>query len=770
MRFLQQININTRLTLFINAFNLAIVLVVASFLYSFEKRDLNKELDENMDRELTSLVKAYEAGCSFNEHQVATAAGAVKTLFDKSIVFTQSDSGFILADAYNQVTESRQSVKLKHWMVDGRRIYGERWLIDQLAGVSNCYISVLQKIPEGYIQMCTNLKDHAGNPLVDYLIPNSSEVVAATEKGISYKGKVKIDGESYLAYFEPILSNGITIGLYSICKKEFSDRNLEEVFYEKKFYHTGSAFLLSRSGHYLLHPSKHGQLFTDPILFGRFKAVGGKTQRLDYSVLEYGNQKSCVLYYTYHKETESYICIDLDKVQMDQSLAEYRAFLIRLFVPILLIIFFSVYLICLPISNRIRRIVVAMKALSNGQRVEPLKAEGSNEVAQLIRSLNKIIAYLEQTATMAKEIGKGVLTYEYSALSAEDSLGNSLLEMRGRMAESLNKQKNRQKKEDLQKWAAEGVSLFNDILRTRSNNLQELSQIVIKNFIDYIGANQGAIFLMRKNDNSEDYFEMLASYAYDRLRNQERTIPWGAGLIGRSALEKKLIYITDIPDGYMSITSGLGESTPNHLIVAPLLINEEAIGAVELASFEEIPMYKREFISQVASMVAVTINTVVVNQQTSMLLQKFQKQSKDLEVKEEVMRRNFEELQATQETSMRKDLEQKGILEALYQSTYLFEFDVDGNVIDVNQNFVELLGVSKDHLVGRNHRELSSILGPVDACEKHWQLLKNGNMCKIEEFFILPDQRKQRFISTYTPIVDIRQQVYKVLCISSLIS
>ena len=53
-------------------------------------------------------------------------------------------------------------------------------------------------------------------------------------------------------------------------------------------------------------------------------------------------------------------------------------------------------------------------------------------------------------------------------------------------------------------------------------------------------------------------------------------------VVGQSALEKKAILLTNVPDDYIQISSGLGEATPLNVLVFPVLFEDE-VKAVEAA-------------------------------------------------------------------------------------------------------------------------------------------------------------------------------------------
>ena len=101
-----------------------------------------------------------------------------------------------------------------------------------------------------------------------------------------------------------------------------------------------------------------------------------------------------------------------------------------------------------------------------------------------------------------------------------------------------------------------------------------------------------------------DDIELIASYAYERTKHIKKTIQSGEGLVGRCVQEGSTIFLTDIPEGYLKIKSGLGEDDPKSLIIVPIRLNELIVGVIEIASLEVIQDFQIEFVERIGSSIA----------------------------------------------------------------------------------------------------------------------------------------------------------------------
>lgn len=291
---------------------------------------------------------------------------------------------------------------------------------------------------------------------------------------------------------------------------------------------------------------------------------------------------------------------------------------------------------------------------------------------------------------------------EYNTDDKEDKISKSLTKLRNTLKQNKEIAEKRRKEDEIRNWTAEGLAKFGEILRSDNDNLNKLAYNVVKNLTDYINAIQGGFYLVEGNGNNR-IFILTAYYAYGRKKYADQKIKWGKGIIGTCAIEQKNIYLKDVPESYINVTSGLGKSNPRSLIVTPLIANEELFGVIEIASLNEMEQYQIDFVERVAESTSSILSTVKMNMQTASLLEESKAQSQTLSSQEEEMRQNMEELQATQEEAARQ-AERFLRLENTVNHTMLrAEYTVEGTMIYANTKFLHKLEYSSNSEVeGKN--------------------------------------------------------------------
>jgi len=307
------------------------------------------------------------------------------------------------------------------------------------------------------------------------------------------------------------------------------------------------------------------------------------------------------------------------------------------------------------------------------------------------------LSLMDTNISFANKISHGELKAKYDAEQA-DKLGQSLMNMRDSLVEAADR-------EAKEKFVNVGLASIGDILRNHVDNLDELSDKVIGKLVNYMKANQGGIFILQKEEESEkEYLELYACRAYDRKKFLEKRIEIGQGLIGQAAIEKQTIFMKEFPQDYIQITSGLGLATPNCLVIVPLKSNEAVVGCIEMASFEEFSETDIEFLEKVGESIASTIISAKTNQQTKELLEQSRQMTEEMQAQEEEMRQNMEEMQATQEEMARN---QKELAEKEANLNALINNTTDSIItIDRNYKVIVMNDVVKSRYVGTQYEGL----------------------------------------------------------------
>ncbi|EMR02767.1 GAF domain-containing protein [Cesiribacter andamanensis] len=143
--------------------------------------------------------------------------------------------------------------------------------------------------------------------------------------------------------------------------------------------------------------------------------------------------------------------------------------------------------------------------------------------------------------------------------------------------------------------------------------------------------------------------KIQSCYADDKKRYLNQRIAFGEGLIGAVWQEKESCYMTDIPENYSKIRSGLGQHKPTAVFIVPAVLEDKVEAILEIASFRGYSEKERGLIEQVCKGLANAIARVRLQEQTSMLLARANALTEELRQNEEEMRQQLEELTSTQE-------------------------------------------------------------------------------------------------------------------------
>ncbi|MGD9978713.1 MAG: PAS domain S-box protein, partial [Bacteroidales bacterium] len=376
-----------------------------------------------------------------------------------------------------------------------------------------------------------------------------------------------------------------------------------------------------------------------------------------------------------------------------------------------------------------------------------LQASGHHKRMTLLeRELKQRDEDINKNALFAKKIGEGDYKSAFEVGGDDDILGKSLVIMRDNLL--LN-----QRKEGELNWIAKGKDEISYILRLH-HNLDELSYDVLVRLIKYIGMVQGALYLLDEEKNS---LINMATYAYNRKKYQKQEFKLGQGLIGECAYERDFIYRTEIPDDYVTISSGiLGDKKPKSLLLIPLITDEKLEGVLEFASLDdEIPELTIRYLREVGEIIARTIFNLRINHKTERLLQEAQQMTQELRENEEELRQNAEEMRATHEEleksnakleSKIKEVEnaQKRLHSLLENASEIISiYNSDKQLTYISPSVTNILGYTPQEMMGGKDFDRLTRKGESDFKEMFEQLIENPRISiTIQYTFMKKDGEK----------------------------
>ncbi len=321
-------------------------------------------------------------------------------------------------------------------------------------------------------------------------------------------------------------------------------------------------------------------------------------------------------------------------------------------------------------------------------------------IDELRQKLSKKEYNTGQLAFFAEQIGDGNYDVDFEVTQNSDALANSLKNLRDKL-------KQNQEKDSLQTWEMVGKDKINQILRLH-NDLDKLSFEVLQTLIQYVGIIQGIFYIY---DEEIRKLKVTASYAYNRRKHLNNEVSVGEGLVGQAAIEKDIIYRTEIPEDYVSISSGLiGDKKPHSLLIVPMFMEEKLQGAMEFASVRDFKSYEIKFIKAIAEIVARNVFSLKITEKTEKLLYESQTMTEELQLNEEQLRQNAEEMCVTQdelektnahleEKIQEVNQNRKRLYSLLENSTELISiYDQDKKLKYVSPSSRNILGYSEEEI------------------------------------------------------------------------
>ncbi|MGH9196654.1 MAG: histidine kinase dimerization/phospho-acceptor domain-containing protein, partial [Acidimicrobiia bacterium] len=226
-------------------------------------------------------------------------------------------------------------------------------------------------------------------------------------------------------------------------------------------------------------------------------------------------------------------------------------------------------------------------------------------------------------------------------------LKDNINQMIGNLAETT-------RRNEEQDWLKTNLARISGLMQGQ-RDLQAVSRLIMSELTPTVYAQHGAFFLAETEDEGEvPELRLKATYGYKKRKTVANHFKLGEALVGQSALERKTILITEAPQDYIKVSSGLGEAAPVNIIVLPINFEDQLLGVIELASVRPFSEINQQFLEQLIETIGVVLNTIIANMRTEELLAESQRLTQELQSQSEELQTQQEELQQTNEELQEK--------------------------------------------------------------------------------------------------------------------
>ncbi|MFE1326497.1 HAMP domain-containing protein [Streptomyces sp. NPDC058741] len=274
------------------------------------------------------------------------------------------------------------------------------------------------------------------------------------------------------------------------------------------------------------------------------------------------------------------------------------------------------------LTRQVRAIAEVTSAVAEGDLTRSINVEASGEVAELKDNINSMVESLRETTRANQE----------------------------------------------QDWLKTNLARISGLMQGH-RDLPVVAELIMDELVPLVSAQYGAFYLAEDGDEGPE-LRLVGSYGYPEDSSRLTRIAFGRTLVGQAARSRRTIVVDELPAGYVTISSGLGEVVPTALVLLPIVVEGQVLGVIELASVTPFTQTHQDFLAQLMETIGVNVNTIVANARTDELLVESQRltvelqaRSTELQVQQEELQRSNAELEekASLLAAQNRDIEAKNL-------------------------------------------------------------------------------------------------------------
>ena len=247
----------------------------------------------------------------------------------------------------------------------------------------------------------------------------------------------------------------------------------------------------------------------------------------------------------------------------------------------------------------------------------------------LTDNVNQLAANLTSQVRAISEVATAVIQGDLLTRSITVEARGEVLRLKDTINQMITNLRDTTRTNKEQDWLKTNLAKFFGLMQGQ-RNLQSLTDQIMSELTPVVEAQYGAFYLAEARDH-QTALALTSTYAYTKRKQLSNRFALGEGIVGQCARERKPILVTDVPEDYVEITSGLGRSSPRNIAVYPILFEDQVKGVIELGSFHQFTSVQLAFLEQLMLSIGLAINLIGTSMRTEQLLQQLQGSNVELD-------------------------------------------------------------------------------------------------------------------------------------------
>jgi signal transduction histidine kinase/HAMP domain-containing protein/CheY-like chemotaxis protein len=298
---------------------------------------------------------------------------------------------------------------------------------------------------------------------------------------------------------------------------------------------------------------------------------------------------------------------------------------------------------------------VAREVGTEGKLGVQAEVEGvSGTWKRLTESVNQLASTLTIQLRAIADVSTGVTRGDLTRKITVDAAGEvaALKDTINQMIATLRETTRANQEQD---WLKTNLARISGLMQGQ-RDLKAVARLIMSELTPVVTAQCGAFFLAEAAEvtsaanaypDGRARLRMIAGYGYPGGTRDGEAFAFGETLVGQAAAEGSRIHLTDVPAGYVRISSALGSAPPAELVVLPVLFEGRVLAVIELATFTPFSPVHLAFLDQITETIGVTVNTIIANSRTEELLNQSRRLTEELQVRSEELQGQQEQLRRT---------------------------------------------------------------------------------------------------------------------------